>query len=52
MNEKPTWGIIIPSIFLLFLGWYLGGFFQINYIIGTVGITFGIYNMKKEMYSL
>jgi len=48
MNPNPTWGIIIPSIFLMFLGYYLKGFFLINYFIGGFGIILGIYNLIKK----
>jgi len=48
MKPYPTWGIIIPSIFLIYLGYYLKGFFIINYFIGGLGIILGIYNLIKK----
>ena len=48
MNAKPTWSIILASLLLIYLGWNLGGFFYFNYVIGTVGLIVGIYNLLKE----
>ncbi len=48
MKPYPTWGIILPSIILIFLGYYLGGFFIVNYFIGGLGIIMGVYNLFKR----
>jgi len=48
MNARPTWSIILGSLVLFYLGWQLGGFFRINYVIGTLGLFFGFYNLYKE----
>lgn len=48
MKEKATWSLIIASLVLLYLGWALKGFFQINYAIGTAGVILGLYNLYKE----
>ncbi|MBI5797959.1 hypothetical protein HZA98_03595 [Candidatus Woesearchaeota archaeon] len=45
MNPYPTWSIILGSLVLLYLGYSLGGFFQINYVIGALGLILGIYNL-------
>jgi len=47
MRERPTWSIIIPSIFLIYLGFALGGFFIVNYFIGVAGILLGLYNLLE-----
>jgi len=48
MNPYPTWNLIIASLGLIILGYYLGGFFQINYIIGAAGLLMGIYNLRRK----
>jgi hypothetical protein len=48
MKPNPTWEIILPSIFLIILGYYMKGFFIINYFIGGAGIILGIYNLIRK----
>lgn len=43
-----TWSLILGGIILIFLAYYLKGFFVINYIIGALGIIFGFYNLIKK----
>lgn len=45
MIENPQWSIILAGLALMFLGWYLGGFFVINYFIGAAAILVGVYNL-------
>jgi hypothetical protein len=46
MNQ--TWSLILGGIVLIVLAYYLKGFFVINYVIGAIGIIFGIYNLIKK----
>ncbi|HIH15672.1 MAG TPA: hypothetical protein HA360_00825 [Nanoarchaeota archaeon] len=48
MKEHPTWSIIIAGIGLCILGYFLGGFFIINYFIGGAGIFLGVYNIWRK----
>jgi len=48
MKSKPTWSIIFASIFLIFLGYSIGGFFVVNYFIGSAGLLLGLYNLYQE----
>ena len=42
-----TWSLILPSMFLIWLGYALGGFFVVNYFIGSAGVLLGVYNLVK-----
>ncbi|MDP3728595.1 MAG: hypothetical protein Q8R18_04040 [bacterium] len=48
MKESPTWSIITAGIGLIILGYFLGGFFIINYFIGAAGILLGVYNIWRK----
>lgn len=40
--------MIILSLVLIYLGYSMSGFFKINYVIGGLGILFGLYNLVKK----
>tara|TARA_Y100000310_G_scaffold244806_1_gene249684 strand:+ start:441 stop:593 length:153 start_codon:yes stop_codon:yes gene_type:complete len=48
MEAYPTWNIIVASFVLILLGYYIGGFFIINYYIGAAGLCLGLYNLWKK----
>jgi hypothetical protein len=48
MAPYPTWSIILGSLVLIVIGYNLGGFFVINYVIGGLGIIMGIYNLLRK----
>ena len=51
MRAHPSWELILGSLVLLYLGYSLGGFFVVNYVIGGLGLLLGLYNLKKSFSS-
>ena len=47
MIQTP-WKLIIFGLILIYLGYQLGGFFKINYVIGIGGILLGLHGFWKD----
>tara|TARA_Y100000310_G_scaffold302635_1_gene340219 strand:- start:58252 stop:58401 length:150 start_codon:yes stop_codon:yes gene_type:complete len=46
--EQYPWRNIFFGLILIYLGWKIGGFFKINYVIGIGGILLGLWQFFNK----
>ncbi|MFH1591926.1 MAG: hypothetical protein ABIB47_01005 [Candidatus Woesearchaeota archaeon] len=46
--KRHPWRNIAFGLVLIYLGWKMGGFFKVNYVIGIGGILLGLWELWRK----